>query len=234
MSKSKSCEARMFFTTIPMGIMNAICAGLFFINTILYNFLEFKNFYKDNFTENHNFFSVIYETLAFLFFLRIFYGNTIARIKYTLPFSKKLFTRDNSLVITFICFLIVGFSVLYAFIYNKKGVEINYLLGLVLYTSIMQIFFSILVPILTNFIIKENYSSGFYAQTKSSYLIISILITTIIPLLPGFLIRKYCFSALCNFSVSIPFWSFCLICIGSLVLCYLINYCLFCRNYKKR
>lgn len=234
MSKSKSCEARMFFTTIPMGIMNAICAGLFFINTILYIFIEFKDFYKGKFTENHAFFAIFYETLAFLFFLRIFYGTTISRIKFSLPFSKKLFIRDNSLALTVICSIIMIFSVLFALIFKNKGVETSYLLGLVLFTSLMQILISILVPLLFKYTMKEKFSSGFFVQTKPVYLCISILLTLFIPILPSYLIREFCFTALCNFASSIPFWSFCLICILSLILCYLISYYLFYRNYKKR
>lgn len=234
MSKSRSCEMKMFFTPVQMGVLNAFCSVMFFLNTVLYLHLEYKSIYKGNFSEYYIILSTGYEVLAFLFFLRIFYSKNIARIKYTFPFSKQIFIRDISLAINFIQLIILAFSVLFAINFNNKGVENRYLLGLILYELIIQISVSIVLPFLTKLLMNENFSSGFYVQTKAKFIIITILLTFSIPVFPGFVLRKICFIPLCNFSASIPFASFCLICVAGIITCYLISYLLFSRSYKKR
>lgn len=169
-----------------------------------------------------------------LYFLRIFYGRDNPRFSKTLPCSKKIYTRNISVLFELINSLVIIAYLITWFIFYNQGKQKEFVSLLFFMTCIIHFLISLFCPLMVKEIYKERWSK--YGNNRIGKDNISFLMEYFV-LVGIFVVFDYLFHiAVKNnlvflFSTGPVYWGTCVFILAASFVC---NRLLFNRAYKRR
>lgn len=176
----------------------------------------------------------IYWSGSCLFFLRIFYGRENPRFSKTLPCSKKMYTKNISVIFELISSLVIIAYLTTWFILYNQGKQKEFVSLLFFMTCIIHFLISIFCPLVVKDIYKERWSKYGNNRIGKENLSFIIKYFTFVGI---FVVFDYLFHiAVKNnlvflFSTGPVYWGICIFILAASFVC---NRLLFNRAYKRR
>lgn len=162
-------EWKIFFGSMNGPKANVSAMIVFFLNSILCTLRAYQS--MQNKTDMYHWtYGIVWLLGCYIFFIRLFFNRSTPRFSKTLPCTKKLYTRNISILFELLNTLnlligVIIWIILYRFPTEKTNLECFPILFLL--SCVMHMLFSVLIPFTVKVIKQENKTNIEYSGLKN-------------------------------------------------------------------